>query len=140
MEENILHRIRLKGPWDVRLRQDGAIDEYRRESMPQDWRQLFGNVAGTADFRRNFHDPTGLESDERVVIYLPSGIGDVSEFKMNGQSFSPTIDSSQRYDVTELLAGFNMIEFALTFDPHAEPDIPGGLWETVFVEIHKSVN
>lgn len=135
MEETEVHRIRLKGPWQI-LPPGAEGQEFQKHSMPQDWRSLFGDVAGTATFRRNFHTPTRLEEHERVLIHIPSGVGELNGFKINGTAISPSSNDPLKFDVTQHLQEFNLIEFKLSFDPATQPDTPGGLWETVFVEIH----
>lgn len=135
MNSDGVHRIRLKGPWHV-LPPQSAADDFVRHSMPQDWRQLFGEQAGTAVFRRNFHTPSGLESHERIMIHIPNGVGEVSQFEVNNIAVLPDSTNPLKYDVTEHLAEFNLLQFSLSFDPVSQAGVPGGLWETVFLEIH----
>ena len=135
MSETSVHRIRLKGPWDV-IPPDCEIAEYERRTMPEDWRSAFGDVAGTASFRRNFHCPTGLTDDDRVMIHFPDGIGKISAVRINDSSVEPSETQSNKIDVTPHLIEFNELKFKLTFAPREQPKIPGGLWETVFLEIH----
>ncbi len=135
MNESAVHRIRLKGPWEI-LRPDAESGEFGQFSMPMDWRQLFGEVAGTACFCRNFHLPSGLEPQDRVMIHIPNGTGEVTDFSINTNTVKPCSSDPLKFDVTEHLASFNRLQFSLSFDPIAQIDLPGGLWETVFLEIH----
>ncbi|TWT58422.1 hypothetical protein KOR42_17960 [Thalassoglobus neptunius] len=144
MDSNLLHRIRLKGPWEILPPEENLDDvpsskqdqTWQRHAMPMDWRALFGESAGKAWFRRRFHRPSGLTSDECVQIYLPEGVGDVSDFHINQKPLQPASEEPIRFDVTAELEDFNELLFAITFDPTANRSLPGGLWETVFVEIH----
>ncbi len=135
MNDSGVHRIRLKGPWQILPPQSEGQD-FERYSMPQTWRSLFGDVAGIATFRRNFHTPSRLDEHERVPIHIPSGVGELNDFTINGTAINPFSIDPMIFDVTQHLQDFNLIEFTLSFDPSKQPDIPGGLWETVFVEIH----
>lgn len=132
MSEPNIHRIRLKGPWEVR---GPHSVEFTREHLPQDWRALFGEVSGTAIFRRNFHAPTGLEARDQVRIVIPHGTGEISQLTVNSLPATCLDDQQRCFDVTPLLQGFNQLQFSLTFHPEKSPEIPGGLWETVFIEI-----
>ncbi|MEW4489119.1 hypothetical protein AB1L42_13645 [Thalassoglobus sp. JC818] len=144
MNSNLLHRIRLKGPWEV-LPPGISLEDiptsnqdltWQRHSMPMDWRALFGESGGTAWFRRRFHRPSGLTPDECVQIYIPEGVGDVSDFHVNQSALKPVSEEPLRFDVTANLEDFNELLFAITFEPTETRSLPGGLWETVFVEIH----
>ena len=135
MTDFSIHRIRLKGPWEV-LAPDATDDVYLRQSMPQDWRSLFGRASGTAWFRRKFHRPTGLLASDRVVLHFPSGIGIVENLTVNDRPVSSHSNAPLKFDITAALIEFNQLEFSLCFDPDANPDVPGGLWETVYLEIH----
>lgn len=130
-----VHRIRLKGPWEIQ-QPDAESGQFEQFSMPMDWRQLFGDVAGTASFRRNFHLPSGLTPQDRVLIHIPNGTGELTDFSVNTNSIKPCSNDPLKFDVTDHLIDFNRIQFSLSFDPLAQNDLPGGLWETVFIEIH----
>lgn len=141
MNDSNVHRIRLKGPWDV-LPPHSATHEFERHSMPISWRELFGETPGTAVFRRNFHTPSGLSAKDRVLIYVPPGTGLLTEFQVN-QVALPSLapqhlwrQNSIQFEVTNQLGEFNQLTFAITFDPSQHPKIPGGLWESVSLEIY----
>ncbi len=129
-----IHSIRLKGPWDV-LGPAPEPEVWQRQSLPCPWRKCFGDSAGLACFRRNFHRPTGLEPENRVCLRLPEGAGVIRSFTVNGVPFAPQGDDPLLFDCTSVLKGFNGLELSLWFDPAAQPDLPGGLWETVRLEI-----
>ncbi|QDU41432.1 Glycosyl hydrolases family 2, sugar binding domain [Maioricimonas rarisocia] len=136
-----IHRIRLRGPWEVALGKVGesapADASFRRVTMPASWQELFGNEAGTGWFRRRFNQPTGLEPHERVCIALPDVPGDV-HMALNGTDVASQPASASRLvaDVTDLLQLANRLEVRVTFDPGESPETPGGLWQTVHLEIH----
>lgn len=131
-----IHAIRLKGPWDVRPPDHSSDDTgWERRSMPCAWRDCFGDAQGIALFRRNFHRPTGLEAGNRVCLRLPEGAGDVVSLSVNGIAVAADAVDSSRFDCTRLLEAFNRLEIALKFDPQTAPGSPGGLWETVHLEI-----
>lgn len=134
MTQTVLHRIRLKGPWEV-VPPGRASVIYERHALPQAWRALFGDIAGTAHFRRAFHRPTGLDSGDRVLIHLPAGCGKVTGVEINGETPACVSFDPLKFDITEELIPFNSLQFSLTFDPLSAPEEPGGLWETVYLEI-----
>lgn len=127
-----IHRIRLKGPWEV-IPPEG--DSFARIDMPIAWRDAFGDRSGTARFRRRFHAPTNLEHKERVLIRLPRGTGKVARFACNNTPVPELADEQHVFDVTPHLQDFNQLQFEITFDPGTSPDLPGGLWDTVVLEI-----
>lgn len=129
-----IHSIRLKGPWDV-LISELAPDVWHRHTLPCPWRECFGEIAGLACFRRNFHRPTGLEPGNRVCLRLPEGAGEIRSFTVNGVPIAPHRDDPLLFDCTSVLESFNRLELSLWFDPADHPDVPGGLWETVQIEI-----
>ena len=52
------YRIRLRGPWEVALiERDGTAAPLRFAYIPAEWRELFGERAGTGVFRRRFNRP-----------------------------------------------------------------------------------
>lgn len=129
-----LHRIRLKGPWEA-LGPGAEHDQWTRIHVPIAWRDCFGMVPGTARFRRNFHQPTGIETGERVGIRLPIGIGTVQQVSVNGTVLTPFSGDETLLDATPHLESFNTLECEIHFDPGNSPEIPGGLWEAVWIEI-----
>lgn len=134
------YRIRLRGPWEVTLiERDGTAEPLRFAYIPAEWRELFGERAGTAVFRRRFNRPTGLGASDGIWIVLTSVPGEVA-FEINGRVLSPgesTLDV-RAYNVTAELQEHNLIELRVTDDPAAHAGRPGGLWETVCLEIRAS--
>ena len=131
------YRIRLRGPWEVALiDRDGTAEPLRFAYIPAEWRELFGDRAGTGVFRRRFNRPTGLEPSNEIWIVFQAIPGDVS-FEINGLALSPCELTPERraYDVTAELQEFNLMEVRVTDDPAAHAGRPGGLWETVWLEI-----
>lgn len=158
-----IHRIRLKGPWEVAsslfgnmgdshqpIRTDGQRSRHsapvadvvpsqvQRIQVPVAWRDLFGSQAGEALFRRRFHTPTNLQSSDRIVIRLPHGCGEIRHLTVNAAEISQNEEDCWSFDVTEHLQPFNMLQFMLHFDPAVMPDRAGGLWEAALLEIHSS--
>jgi hypothetical protein len=127
-----MHRIRLKGPWEV-IAPGG--DAFERIDVPVAWRDLFGDRSGTARFRRRFHAPTNLDEGERVVIRIPLETGEVRRFTCNETPVPELPGDPLAFDVTGPLQSFNELQFEITFDPHETPNKPGGLWEAVCLEI-----
>jgi hypothetical protein len=131
------YRIRLRGPWEVTLIDTaGAAEPFRYAYIPAEWRELFGERAGTAIFRRHFNRSPGQEPDDRVWIVLPAAPGRV-EFQINGHSLTPGESSAQRlaFDITPHIGEFNVLEVRITDDPAEHAGRPGGLWDTVVLEI-----
>ena len=104
--------------------------------MPQEWRVLFGEIPGTAQFRRKFHRPTNLEPHERVILVFTEvrGTGSVQlnewpvgEFTGNGKSVE--------FEITSLMKPFNELSVEVTFDPATQPSLSGGLYGAVALEI-----
>lgn len=131
------YRIRLRGPWEVTLiERDGTAEPLRFAYIPAEWRELFGDRAGTAVFRRRFNRPTGLEESDEIWIVFPAVPGEVS-FEINGRALSPCELTPERraYDVTAELQEFNLMEVQVKDDPASHAGRPGGLCETVYLEI-----
>ncbi|MGE3316584.1 MAG: hypothetical protein AB7O26_15820, partial [Planctomycetaceae bacterium] len=83
------HRIHLKGPWECRwLGAQHALSdpaaEVLRVKMPAEWKSIFGEQAGIAQFTRRFHKPTGLEPRDSVWL-LFDGIGGGATVRINGE-------------------------------------------------------
>lgn len=135
------HQIRLIGPWEFEWESDGGGPGVPTEAasgsikMPCEWRGLFGDVAGTAVFSRNFHRPTNLDPHERVVIVF-TGIGGVGRVNLNEETLVQFGESPRpvEVDVTDFLKPFNVLEIDLRFDPDSDPT-PGGLFAPVVLEI-----
>jgi hypothetical protein len=131
------YRIRLRGPWEVTLiERDGTAEPLRFAYIPAEWRELFGDRAGTGVFRRRFNRPTGLGPADEIWIVLTSVPGEV-KFEINGRALSSCALTAERraYDVTAELQEHNLIEVHVTDDPAEHAGTPGGLWETVCLEI-----
>ena len=119
------HRINLRGPWDFTWQQDSAdpadqpaVSKAGTATMPREWTALFGDVAGTAQFRRKFHRPTNLDPHERVLIVFTElrGTGNVrlnesplGEFNADGG----LVD----FEITTAMKPFNELIVDVSFDP-----------------------
>ncbi len=103
--------------------------------MPAAWRELFGEAAGSALFRRRFNRPTNLGPHQRVSIVVQDVAGEVA-VRINGRPVAaPTAQERTVFDVTEHLEDYNLLEVEITFDPARYPRSPGGLWQPVLLEI-----
>ena len=139
------HRIQLKGPWDFGWK--SAIVEGLEPAslsgtvtMPSDWRTLFGCRSGTAEFRRKFHRPSNLDAHETVFLVFTAIRGQVA-VGLNRHQLGDFIGTgaSVEFDVTSFLKEFNELRVEIAFDSEFEPDIAGGLYEVVALDIRSEV-
>jgi len=151
-----VHSIRLIGPWEYAWVNGPRGDAGRNEAdveagagdkpsvllpgnrvrMPSTWREAFGNVAGTVRFRRRFHQPTNLDSDERVRVRIPE-VGGTCRAWLGELELSPVAEDTGPgllFDVTEWLKPACELTVEVTFNP-AEDDGPGGLPRAAVLEI-----
>lgn len=136
-----VHRIRLKGPWEYEWLRGAPSNNTAvagRVHMPSDWQEAFGNASGVVKFSRNFQRPTNLDADEHVFLVF-EGIGGLGEISLNGEQLTRSTQKSWEAsaDVTAFLRPRNQVVVCLDFDPHATPDVPGGLWKPVVIEIRR---
>jgi len=104
--------------------------------MPQGWRELFGDIGGTARFERKFHRPSNLESHERVFLVF-KGIRGQSRIWLNRSligEFVATGDTIE-LDISSRMHSFNQIDVEINFEPSQEPTLPGGLFGVVSLDI-----
>jgi beta-galactosidase/beta-glucuronidase len=128
------HRMHLKGPWNTRwLNRD---EPARQVVMPSDWQSLFGDEAGTVEFRRKFNQPTNLEPHEHVWVVF-DGILGAAQARLNGQRLGRIADNvtTAEFEITPHLRLHNELVVELTFDPQSAGGVPGGLWGPVALEI-----
>ena len=126
------HRIRLRGPWEVRPAEPGGTPG--RMTIPNTlrdggWPGFRGRVA----FVRAFGKPTNLEAHERVWLVF-EGVRGSATATLNGEPLG-TITSSTRFDVTERLRDRNelLVEIDATDDSC-------GITGDVLIEIEASVD
>lgn len=125
----------LKGPWEVRrLDRD---EPSRRVTLPASWQTIFeGSSGGRAEFRRTFNQPTNLESHEHVWIVFQGVRGaacvDINRQRLGGIDID---QETAEFEITPYLALHNELVVQLTFDVVTPPDLPGGLWGPVALEI-----
>ncbi len=127
--------MHLRGPWQV-VAPGATGDNLRTENLPQEWRQLFGSVAGTATFERAFHCPTNLGPEETVWIVL-TNVGGSGRVALNGEplgEFDTGLTAPPRFDVTRNLLPRNRLRIEIEFAPEQETG-PGGLHGLVAIEI-----
>lgn len=129
-----VHRMFLKGPWEVR-RLDRE-EPSRRVTLPASWQTIFGDEAGRAEFRRKFNQPTNLESHEHVWIVFQGVCGaawvDLNSQRLGGIDIA---DETAEFEITPHLALHNELVVQLTFEANDSHDQPGGLWGPVALEI-----
>ncbi len=109
-----LHRIRLRGPWEISTPGESAR---RTVKLPATWAQAAGD--SSPDFlccERRFHRPTIMAEFERVwlVVSQPCAQFEVALNRQRIEGFS------ERADVTELLLEANVLTIDLA--PPAEGD------------------
>ena len=135
------HQIQLKGPWEV-FHPATPVDAAPPRSdsvtrtMPQGWRELFGDVGGTARFQRKFHRPSNLEPHERVFLVF-KGIRGQSRISLNRSligEFVATGDAIE-VDISSRMHSFNLIDVEIAFEPAQQPTLPGGLFGVVALDI-----
>lgn len=159
-----VHHIRLKGPWEYEWLSscaarstEGEADETGgtngRVQMPCDWRALFGERAGRARFTRVFHSPSGLEAGDSVRLVF-AGVGGTLNAQLNGKLLVPaSVDALNSvssglgspveqpriaFEITSQLRGVNRLAVEVEFDPQAQTESPGGLFEMVTIEIESA--
>lgn len=141
----LAHRIALKGPWRNQWIDDAspnlaarAYETLDRVQMPTSWQAAFGERAGRVRFLRRLHAPTGIEAGDRVVLCF-SGVGGSASFQLNERVLGGAAHCTEAvsFDITPLLEPSNMLEVVIDFDPRSDTR-DGGLWGTVFVEIHSA--
>jgi len=129
--DTILHQIRLRGPWQV----VSPAGELLTLTVPFEWRDVFGEEAGTIRCTRKFNCPTGLEPENRVLISLPEDCGEVSEFDVNQVSVSCEPHENLDFDITDSLQEFNELVVTIEFNPTADAQKTGGLPSPVLIKI-----
>ena len=134
------HQIRLRGPWQVAWLGDdspeNAVPSFDTVYLPESWVELFGDADGRALFRRRFNRPSNLDPHERVGILLTDIRGEAI-VRCNSSEITPADDapSLQRYDVTDVLQDFNVLDIEIVCRPSAIPEKDSGLWRPVLLEI-----
>ena len=134
-----VHRIRLRGPWHYEWVTNPKPDAVSgRVSLPQEWRELFGDSAGCVRFRRTFHCPTSLATTSRVDLVF-EGIGGAVNVCLNGQELTQADNAIEeglpiRFQIGDLLLPTNDLQVEVAFQPN-ETQNPGGLWGLVVLEI-----
>lgn len=138
------HRIHLKGPWQYHwLAPEDSASVFPvpagTVTMPCDWQSLFGDVAGTVQFRRRFHRPTNLESHETVMIVLTEVRGE-GAISLNGKVLGQVegTGGAAEFDITASMIPFNQLVIDLRFDPSLAQGNRGGLYGPVALDIRSS--
>ncbi|MBI1345683.1 hypothetical protein GC163_05280 [bacterium] len=131
-----MHRISLRGPWTIthsELLDSQAIPQ----RLPLPWRNLFGDVGGTAVFCRTFHAPTNLDETEVVRLVL-TGYRGAGQVSLNGLELGVLAaeQSTWSAEITDKLRSTNRLRIELAYEP-TEPDVPGGLYDVVELQIEQ---
>lgn len=129
------HRIRLRGPWHYEWLGDSKPEpQSGRVTLPNEWRELFGETAGRVRFQRTFHCPTNLAEASRVDLVF-EGLGGEASVTLNGQELCESASENPlRFAITEFLCPTNILQVDVHFQPNKTPQ-PGGLWGLVVLEI-----
>lgn len=137
----VLHRIRLRGPWECEpLARSAAIPDERlaplpakcRMTLPCRWKEggLEG-FAGTVRFLRRFGAPARVDAHERLWLTFAGVEGNVSVW-LNGQLLGRHDTGAGPFDfeVTNMLQPRNQMIVEV-----AAPTDDGGLWGEVALEV-----
>ena len=143
------HRIHLKGPWNYdwiadveasntagRASAVSAPSRSGRVNMPSPWQAIFGKLAGTGRFTRRFGCPTNLAPTDRIYLVF-DGIGGEAVVYVNDHCVDAMNEEgiAKEFEITERLRTSNLLAVTIRFDPQDRPEIPGGLWAPVAIEI-----
>ncbi len=125
-----VHRIRLRGPWEILAPADSSsIGAARRVKLPVTWAEAAGKSAATSlRCERRFHRPTFMAEFERVWLVVSEPCAKF-EVALNRQQLA---GFSDRAEVTEQLLDANV----LTIDLAAPADKDAELF-TVTLEIEE---
>ena len=123
-----VHRIRLRGPWEWRHR-----GRWNRVRLPAGWSELLA-ADKTPCLRRQFHRPTGLTADDKVLVVAGNLAGPAS-VALDATMIADVPHGSHnlQVDVTQQLlpSCILMIEFGVG----DQAERRSGLWESVSLEI-----
>ena len=143
-----LHRIRLHGPWQLKILEQIGSDpphdsaEFQAR-IPSDWgRELGADFRGTAVYRRGFHRPTGLDSNQRVELVVEQ-VDFQGSVILNGHELGTAdLDREFRQPIQAMLMPFNELTIRVTLPGQVDRGdrnrLPGGLIGGVQLEIHPS--
>ncbi|APZ93966.1 hypothetical protein [Fuerstiella marisgermanici] len=105
----IVHEIRLAGPWEQR---SNDADDWQRTRLP------YQIDAATSDhcLRRKFHRPSGLEAASRLVLALYADISlqevviNQAVIELTEQQDGASNPAIYLFDITAAAADFNTLE------------------------------
>ena len=106
-----LHRIRLRGPWNVQRVVRGRRGEITVSHFPATWRALSGGDRGTFRFSRRFGCPTGVGPLQ--VVWLEIASSAAGRAVLNENDLGEISQGSQCFDVTSRLGDGNQLELEL---------------------------
>lgn len=117
-----MHRIRLRGPWEVLSSSDHPEEAIVRVRLPCRWKSAFGEASCIRIVRR-FGHPAELSPDEHVWLVIETEIpGNLS---VNGEQIQACPPGNRRFDVTGRLNERNRIEVALVRPAdQTDPSLP----------------
>ncbi len=142
-----MHVIRLRGPWQVeplaryvpqsdrsRTALSDDLPAAARATMPADWSATLGAAfLGRVRYSRSFHQPTGLDFEERVFLVVEPprsrGVVELNRKRLGEVSWG---GAPLRVDVTDLLGGDERLEIVVEHDVAGSV---GGLVGEVWLEI-----
>lgn len=121
-----MHRIRLRGPWDVLWLKTSGSEEPTPMSgalrMPVSWNAAFGRRAGRVRLTRHFNRPTGIDDGERV--WLEIAIGVPAHVAMNGLPLGEVVAGTVRFDVTDRLEEYGRVEIEFDRPEYSDGEQP----------------
>jgi hypothetical protein len=147
--EDSAYRIFLRGPWQseplVRAGRDAegklvwtdtGLPRAATARLPASWQDLFSDFRGRIRFRRRFHPPSSIEPGDRLFVVF-DGVGGTGPVALNGHSLGriEATTGPARFEVTGLLQVNNELVVDLEFTDSGAAAEPGGLFETVALEI-----
>jgi hypothetical protein len=113
-----MHRIRLRGPWDLvpldRTDGDAPLPPAGRVDVPGDLSEVVGaDFRGRVRLGRRFNSPTNLDPDEQVALVFEA-LDAQAQLVLNGTPLQFAGQSPARFDIRPLLALHNLLEVTLT--------------------------
>jgi hypothetical protein len=101
------HRIRLRGPWEVRPHPEGV--PHGRMTVPGTLRDGgWAGFAGRVSFYRRFGRPSNLGPKETVWLVFERVVGR-AEVRLDDELLGP-LDGAGSFDITARLARRNLLE------------------------------
>lgn len=104
------HRIRLAGPWTVQV---GATAYPVKLPLAGESEVGLLIQAAQSHWRRRFHAPTGLTSEERVYLEVPESWPVPSSVTLDEQPLMQIQQTPRRFELTDRLSQSHQLELVL---------------------------